>query len=62
MQSDTRCPFRQGWQRQEHRYQLCPILKLPAQIQSSVKEGQLSMGHARALAGVDNIALQLQNI
>ena len=36
------------------------LLKLPAQIQSSVKEGQLSMGHARALAGVDNIALQLK--
>jgi ParB family chromosome partitioning protein len=36
------------------------LLKLPAQIQASVKENQLSMGHARALAGVDNIALQLK--
>lgn len=36
------------------------LLKLPAQIQASIKEGTLSMGHARALAGVDNIALQLK--
>ncbi|MFZ1749120.1 MAG: ParB/RepB/Spo0J family partition protein [Saprospiraceae bacterium] len=36
------------------------LLKLPADIQSSVREGVLSMGHARALAGVDNIVLQLQ--
>ena len=36
------------------------LLKLPAQIQASVKEGQLSMGHARALAGVENIVLQLK--
>jgi ParB family chromosome partitioning protein len=36
------------------------ILKLPAQIQSSVKEGTISMGHARALAGIENLAMQLQ--
>lgn len=36
------------------------LLKLPAQIQASVKDGQLSMGHARALAGIENIALQLK--
>ncbi|MBC7885042.1 MAG: ParB/RepB/Spo0J family partition protein [Saprospiraceae bacterium] len=36
------------------------ILKLPAQIQSSIKEGKLSMGHARALAGIDNLALQIK--
>ncbi len=36
------------------------LLKLPAQIQASVKENQISMGHARALAGIDNIALQLK--
>lgn len=36
------------------------LLKLPAQIQASVKEGILSMGHARALAGIENIALQLK--
>jgi ParB family chromosome partitioning protein len=36
------------------------LLKLPAQIQASVKNGELSMGHARALAGIDNLALQLK--
>ncbi len=36
------------------------LLKLPPQIQSSVKEGKLSMGHARSLAGIENIALQLK--
>jgi ParB family chromosome partitioning protein len=36
------------------------ILKLPPQIQSSVKEGTISMGHARALAGIENLAMQLQ--
>jgi ParB family transcriptional regulator, chromosome partitioning protein len=36
------------------------LLKLPAQIQASVKESILSMGHARALAGIENIALQLK--
>lgn len=36
------------------------LLKLPAQIQSSIKDGAISMGHARALAGIDNIALQLK--
>jgi len=36
------------------------LLKLPAQIQASIKAGEISMGHARALAGIDNIALQLK--
>ena len=36
------------------------LLKLPAQIQSSIKDGQLTMGHARALAGIDNLALQMK--
>ncbi len=36
------------------------LLKLPAQIQSSVKDGLLTMGHARALAGVDDLVLQLK--
>jgi ParB family transcriptional regulator, chromosome partitioning protein len=36
------------------------LLKLPPQIQSSVKEGTISMGHARALAGIENLAMQLQ--
>jgi ParB family chromosome partitioning protein len=35
------------------------LLKLPPEIQRALKERKLSMGHARALAGVDNIALQL---
>ncbi len=34
------------------------LLKLPAQIQASVKNGDLSMGHARALAGVEDLGLQ----
>ena len=36
------------------------LLKLPAQIQSSIKNGAISMGHARALAGIDNLALQFK--
>ncbi|MCC6412307.1 MAG: ParB/RepB/Spo0J family partition protein [Saprospiraceae bacterium] len=35
------------------------LLKLPPEIQRAVKERKLTMGHARALAGIDNIALQL---
>lgn len=35
------------------------LLKLPPEIQQSIKKGQLTMGHARALVGVDDIALQL---
>ncbi|MCO6461982.1 MAG: ParB/RepB/Spo0J family partition protein [Saprospiraceae bacterium] len=35
------------------------LLKLLPDIQSAVKEKQISMGHARALAGIDDIALQL---
>ena len=36
------------------------LLKLPQQIQSSVEEGQLSMGHARALLAVANKEKQLE--
>jgi len=36
------------------------LLKLPPQIQASLKEGALSMGHARALAGIEHVALQLK--
>lgn len=36
------------------------LLKLPAQIQASVKDGSLSMGHARAIVGIENLALQLK--
>lgn len=35
------------------------LLKLPVQVKSGLKEQSLSMGHARALAGVDNTALQV---
>ncbi len=34
------------------------LLKLPVEIQDAVKEKKLSMGHARALKGVDNLLLQ----
>lgn len=35
------------------------LLKLPPEIQNAIKKGDLSMGHARALAGVDDLSLQL---
>lgn len=35
------------------------LLRLPPEVQRAIKERKLTMGHARALAGVDNIALQL---
>lgn len=35
------------------------LLKLPPEIQRSLKEKKLTMGHARALAGVDDIAFKL---
>lgn len=35
------------------------LLKLPPEIQSSLKTQQISMGHARALAGIPDIAQQL---
>jgi len=35
------------------------LLKLPPQIQTSVKDNEISMGHARALAGVDDVAAQI---
>jgi ParB family chromosome partitioning protein len=35
------------------------LLKLPPEVQQGIKNGQVSMGHARALAGVNDIALQL---
>jgi ParB family transcriptional regulator, chromosome partitioning protein len=35
------------------------LLKLPPEVQSAIKNRKLSMGHARALAGVADIALQL---
>ncbi|HNR08745.1 MAG TPA: ParB/RepB/Spo0J family partition protein [Saprospiraceae bacterium] len=36
------------------------LLKLPPDIQQAVKSKKLSMGHARALAGVDNLVLQMK--
>jgi ParB family transcriptional regulator, chromosome partitioning protein len=35
------------------------LLRLPGEIQNSIKNKILSMGHARALAGVDDLGLQL---
>lgn len=35
------------------------LLKLPPQVQSSIKKNDISMGHARALAGIDDVGLQL---
>jgi ParB family chromosome partitioning protein len=35
------------------------LLKLPVDIQQAIKNGSISMGHARALAGVSDIAFQL---
>ncbi len=35
------------------------LLKLPPDIQTALKSKKLSMGHARALAGVDDVMLQL---
>jgi ParB family chromosome partitioning protein len=35
------------------------LLKLPPVIQQALKQDKISMGHARSLAGIDEIALQL---
>jgi ParB family chromosome partitioning protein len=35
------------------------LLKLPPQIQSAIKNSEISMGHARSLAGIDEVSLQL---
>jgi ParB family chromosome partitioning protein len=35
------------------------LLKLPPEIQNSIKTGILSMGHARSLAGINNIIQQM---
>jgi len=36
------------------------LLKLPPDIQIALRDGKLSMGHARALINIDNVSLQLQ--
>lgn len=35
------------------------LLKLPPQIQAGIRDGKISMGHARALVNIDDIAVQL---
>lgn len=35
------------------------LLRLPPDVQVAVRDGKISMGHARALAGLDNIDFQL---
>ena len=35
------------------------LLKLPAQIQSSIKDAKISMGHARAIAGLNTVDMQI---
>ena len=36
------------------------LLKLPVEIQAGIRDRYLSMGHARAIIGIENIALQLE--
>lgn len=36
------------------------LLKLPASVQQAVKEQQISMGHARVIAGISDPVIQLQ--
>lgn len=36
------------------------LLKLPPQIQFAIRDGRLTMGHARAILGVDDIGMQLK--
>jgi ParB family chromosome partitioning protein len=36
------------------------LLKLPAEIQSGIREGRISMGHARAIINIDDAEKQLQ--
>lgn len=36
------------------------LLKLPPKIQASIRDGQISMGHARAIINVDDVGVQLK--
>lgn len=36
------------------------LLKLPPQIQYAIRDGRLTMGHARAILGVDDVGVQLK--
>lgn len=36
------------------------LLKLPPQIQFAIRDGRITMGHARAILGVDDIGMQLK--
>ncbi len=38
------------------------LLKLPPKIQAAIRDGILSMGHARAIINVDDVGMQLKNI
>jgi len=38
------------------------LLKLPASVQQAVKDQQISMGHARVLAGMDDPAMQIHTL
>lgn len=36
------------------------LLKLPPQVQFAIRDGRITMGHARAILGVDDIGMQLK--
>jgi len=36
------------------------LLKLPPQIQFAIRDGRLTMGHARAILGVDDVGMQIR--
>jgi ParB family transcriptional regulator, chromosome partitioning protein len=36
------------------------LLRLPPQVQSAIRDGKITMGHARAIIGVDDVGLQLK--
>jgi ParB family chromosome partitioning protein len=36
------------------------LLRLPPQVQTAIRDGKISMGHARAIIGVDDVGLQLK--
>ena len=39
--------------------QLLKLLKLPPDVQNALSDQRISMGHARALAGLEDVLLQL---
>jgi ParB family transcriptional regulator, chromosome partitioning protein len=36
------------------------LLRLPPQVQTAIRDGKITMGHARAIIGVDDVGLQLR--